>query len=286
MGIMNRRKKKKWLIWGISVILAGAVAGAFIFMPKGTVAFQSELAETRDIMTFHNFPGIIDAKNRETVLSDKPMQICDINVNVGDQVRKGDVLMVTAFGEEIKASINGEVAQLGVKENMPMAAGTEMVKLVDYENLETNVKVDEMSIQFLETGQKIKVTINAFAKELSGTIAAISNEAVNENGVAYFSVAVDLEEDEDLRIGMSTEVKIIKEEAKAATVLPMDVIFFDNANKPYVLQPSKDGEPVKKGISTGINDGMVVEVKSGVRAGESVMHEPNEEGLLEQLFWR
>lgn len=286
MSAMNKRKKRKWMIWIVGAILITAIAGAAVFMPKGTGAFQSEVAETRDITTYHNFPGTILAKNRETVISEKPIQICDVKVKQGDQVRNGDVLMVTSLGEEIKASIDGEVTLLRIKENAQVPAGMEMVKLVDYGNFKTNVKVDEFSYQFLEINQEIEVTINALGKELSGTISDISKEAVNENGVSYFIVGIDLAKDEGMRIGMSTEAKIVKEEARAVTTLPMEVIFFDSENQPYVLQPSEEGEPIRKPITTGINDGMTVEVRSGVSAGESVMHEPSEEGLLEQLFWR
>ncbi|WKA56994.1 HlyD family efflux transporter periplasmic adaptor subunit [Planococcus shenhongbingii] len=286
MNAKSKRKKRKWLLWSIIGILVIAMPATAIFMPKGTGAFQEEVAETGDIRTFYNFPGTVDAKNRESVISEKPMQVCDIKVQQGDQVKSGDVLMVTITGEEIKAPIEGEVSQILIKKNMQVPAGIEMMKIVDYVNFETNVKVDEYSFKFLEADQKVNVTINALGKELTGTISDISKEAISENGVSYFIVAIDLSNDEGLRIGMSTEAKIVKEEAIAVTTLPMEVILFDNDNEPYVLLPAEEGEPVKQAITTGINDGMIVEVTSGVSAGDSVMHSTGEEGLLEQLFWR
>ncbi|WKA53129.1 efflux RND transporter periplasmic adaptor subunit [Planococcus shixiaomingii] len=282
----KKRKRKKWVFWCILGILISAVSAAAVFMPRGTGAFQGEIAETGDIITYYNFPGTIDSKNREIIISEKPMQICEIKVTKGDQVKIGDVLMTTTLGEEIKASINGEVTQILTKKNAQVMAGTEMMALVDYVNFKTNVKVDEFSYKFLEIDQEVAVTINALDKELTGTISDISKEARNENGVSYFIVAIDLDKDEKLRIGMSTEAKIVKEKAIAVTTLPMEVILFNNQNQPYVLLPSEKGEPTKKSIATGINDGMTVEVKSGVSAGDSVMNTRNEEGLLEQLFWR
>ncbi|MDN7228192.1 HlyD family efflux transporter periplasmic adaptor subunit [Planococcus sp. N064] len=286
MTASTKRKTKKWMLWSIIGILVLAIAAAAIFMPKGTGAFQAEVAKTGNITTYSNFPGIIDTQNRETVISEKPMQICDIKVKQGDQVKNGDVLMVTSLGENIKATINGEVSNIRIKKNTQVNAGMEMMKIVDYKNYKTNVKVDEFSFRFLETGQKVNVSINALGKELGGTISDISKEAVNENGVSYFMVAMDLQRDSDLRIGMSTEAKIVKDEALAVTTLPMDVILFDDENEPYVLLPSEEGEPKEKAITTGINDGMIVEVVSGVSAGESVMYSTGEEGLLEELFWR
>ena len=286
MAAKTNRKKRKWLLWSILGILIAAIAGAAVFMPKGTGAFQSEIAETGDITTYHNFPGTIDAKNREIVISDKPMEICEIKVKKDEIVKKGDILLVTSAGEEIKSSIDGEVTQIRIKENAQVPAGVEMINIVDYVNFKANVKVDEFSHKYLKIDQEIGVAINALGREIAGTITAISKEARNENGVSYFIAAIDLEKDEGLRIGMSTEAKLIKEEAKEVTTLPMEVILFDSENQPYVLLPSEEGEPREEPITTGINDGMIVEVKSGVSAGDEVMRALDEEGLLQQLFWR
>lgn len=286
MAAKIKRKKKKWLLWSIVGILIAALAGAAVFMPKGTGAFQSEIAATGDITTYHNFPGTIDAKNRETVISEKPLEICEVRVNLGEVVSKGDVLLTTSAGEEIKASIDGEVSQIRIKETAQVPAGVEMINIVDYDNFKANVKVDEFSHKYLKIDQKINVAINALDKEIAGTITAISKEARNENGISYFIASIDLAEDKGLRIGMSTEAKLIKAEAKEVTTLPMEVILFDKKNQPYVLLPSKEGQPREESITTGINDGMKVEVKSGVSAGDKVMRALDEEGLLQQLFWR
>lgn len=281
----KKRSRKQWMLWSILGLLVVALPAAVIFMPKGTGAFQEEIAETRDIITYYTFSGAIDSENRETIISEKPMQISDVKVEKGDQVKNGDILLITTEGEEIKASITGEVSQILIKKNAQVKAGIEMMKLVDYANFKTTVKVDEFSLKFLKIDQEIDVAINALDKKLRGSISDISKEAINENGVSYFIATIDLEKDEELRIGMSTEANIVKEKALSVTTLPMEVILFDNENRPYVLQPSTEGQPKKKSITTGINDGMIVEVKSGISAGESVMHEPKEKGLLEQL-WR
>ncbi|TWT14279.1 efflux RND transporter periplasmic adaptor subunit [Planomicrobium sp. CPCC 101079] len=282
----KKKKKKKWLFWGIIGIFISAVATAAFFMPRGTGAYQEEVAETKDIITYYNFSGTIDSKNRRSIMSEKPLQICEIKVEQGDQINSGDVVIITETGEEIKAPVNGEVSQILIKENSQVMAGAELVKLVDYANLTTKVKVDEFSLKFLKIDQEVGVGINALGKELTGTISDISREAINENGVSYFIATIDLEKDGNLRIGMTTEANIVKEKAIAATTLPMEVILFDDEKQPYVLLPSKEGEPIKQPITTGINDGMVVEVKTGLSAGENVMHATEEEGLLEQLLWR
>lgn len=273
----KNKSKKKLMIWIVVGIVVLALVAAAVFMPKGTGAFQEEVAETGDIKTYFSFTGAIEAKNRETVMSEKSIQISEIKVEEGDQVEKGDVLLETSMGEEIKASVDGEVSKVLVEKNAELMSGIELMEVVDYSDLQTTVKVDEYSLKFLKAGQKVDVTVNALDKEIKGTISAISKEAANENGISYFTAAIDLVKDEELRVGMSAEAKIVKEEAKKVTTLPMKVVQFDSRNKPYVLLPAEDGLPTKKYITTGINDGTVVEVKSGISAGDSVMFTDNEE---------
>jgi multidrug efflux pump subunit AcrA (membrane-fusion protein) len=273
----KNKSKKKLMVWGIIGIVAAALIAAAVFMPKGTGAFQEEVAETGDITTFYSFSGAIEAKNRETVMSEKAMQISEVKVKEGDKVKRGDSLLETSLGEDITASIDGEVSKVLVEKNAELMSGTELIEVVDYSDLQTNVKVDEYSLKFLKVGQEVNVTINALEKEIKGTISAISKEATNENGISYFIATIDLAKEEELRIGMSAEAKILKEKAKEVTTLSMKVVQFDSKNKPYVLLPTEKGLPKKQYITTGINDGTVVEVKSGIRAGDSVMFTDNEE---------
>ncbi|TWT25844.1 efflux RND transporter periplasmic adaptor subunit [Planomicrobium sp. CPCC 101110] len=273
----KNKSKKKLVVWSFAGILVAALAVAAVFMPKGTGAFQEAVAETGDIATFYSFAGVIEAKNRETVMSEKAMQISEIQVKEGDKVKTGDVLLMTAMGEEIKASVDGEISKVLVEKNAELMSGIELLEIVDYSDLQANVKVDEYSLKFLEEGRKVNVTINALDKEIAGSISELSKEAANENGISYFTATIDLAKDEELRIGMSAEAKILKEEAKKVTTLPIKVIQFDSSDKPYVLLPSEQSLPTKKYISTGINDGTVVEIKSGISAGDSVMYTDNEE---------
>ena len=82
---------------------------------------------------------------------------------------------------------------------------------------------------------------------------------------------IDLKEDSELRVGMSTEVKIIHESVKNAIVIPMDAIQFDYQNLPYVYYYNNQGEVVTKAVEVGMTDGIMVEIVSGIEAGEEVL---------------
>ncbi|MDE3839150.1 RND transporter [Bacillus methanolicus] len=266
----NRKKKKKVMLWSIvGLTMIAFLVSPFIFK-SSAAGFDEEKAATGDITTYYSFSGIVEPKSRQNIFSTKEMHINAVLVKEGDQVKKNDVLLKTSSGE-IKADIDGEVAKIYTKNNTHAVEGTQLMEIADYTNIQTKVKVDEYDLDFLEVNKKVKVTINALNKEVNGIVSAISKEAQNENGVSYFTATIDLEKDKAIRPGMSAEAKILNENATGVTILPMKAIQFDSKNKPYVLIRAEKEKPARKYIQTGINDGTVIEIKSGVKAGDVIM---------------
>ncbi|MFB5196064.1 efflux RND transporter periplasmic adaptor subunit [Neobacillus sp. KR4-4] len=273
---MKKKSKKKFVIWTVVGLIAAVLLTGFLFMPKESGDLEEEKAITGDITTYYTFSGTVEAKNRKTMMSDTAMQIKEIEVKVGEQVEKGDVLLTTKQGDKIKAALDGEISKIHVEKNAEVMSGAQLIDIVDYSTLQTNVKVDEYDLKYLKVEQKVNVAINALEKEIKGTVSAISKEAINENGVSYFTATIDLPKDKMIKVGMSTEAKILKESAKGVITLSMKAIQFDSKNKPYVLIPTEKGMAKKQFIQTGINDGTTVEIKGGVDAGEVVLI-PNQE---------
>lgn len=265
----KKKSKKKVVVWSVGIVIVGLLATAFI-VPKGSSGFDEEKAATGSITTYYSFSGTVDAKSRQNIFSRKEMHIIEVKVKAGDQVKPGDVLMKTTNGD-IKAEINGEVAQVYTKNDSHAVEGTQLMDIADYSNNQTNVKVDEYDLKYVKVGQQVNVKINALDEEIKGIVSAISKEAKNENGVSYFTATIDLEKDKPVRVGMSAEAKLLKQQAAEVTTLPMNSVQFDRNNKPYVFIRSNKGAPVQKYIETGINDGTAIEIKGGVSAGDVVM---------------
>jgi multidrug efflux pump subunit AcrA (membrane-fusion protein) len=267
---MNKKQKKKYVIWSIVGVVLTALLAAFIFTPKGIGAFEEDTAQTGTITTYYSFSGAVEAKARQNIISKKEMHIEEVLVKEGALVKKGDVLLTNSEGEEIKAEIDGEVAKLYTKNNSHAMKGSQLIDIVDYTNKQIKVKVDEYDLKYVSVNQEVAVTIHALEKEIKGKVSSISKEATNENGVSYFTAMIDFPKDESIRIGMSAEAKILKQNATEVTTLPMKAIQFDGSQKSYVMVPSEKGKPTKKYIQIGINDGTVVEVKEGMKSGDKV----------------
>ncbi len=276
--MLPRKKpgRSKWII-AIVFLLLAAVAVTLYFTGRDSKLYESVKAGRGDISTYHSFSGNIEAKNRQAVISGMVMQISDIYVYEGDKVKKGDILAETSTGDEFVADINGEVANINIEENTMVMAGAKLMDIVDYNNLEINVRVDEYDIGSLKKGKEAAVKIGALNKELKGKIRDISREGIVVNGLTFFTATVDLDRDQDLRVGMSAEVRLVNNTVKGVITIPMSVVQFDENNKPYVLKENEKGRPVRTDIVTGINNGTIVEVKEGVADGEAILyHNPDE----------
>lgn len=276
MSAKKKSNTKKWIVISIVTIAVVGIAGTLLMRPAPTL-YESVEAKIGDITTYYSFSGNIEAKNRQKVISEKGIQISEMKGKEGDVVKEGDLLITTKTGDEIKSKINGEIKNVNVEENEPIMAGVTLLEIVDYENLEINVKVDEYDLGALAKDKEATVKIGAINKEIKGIISSISKEAQVMNGITFFTATIDLEKNSSLKIGMSAEVKIISDKVKGIVTLPMTAIQFEENNQPYVLKKDEKGQLDKTEITTGINDGTIVEVKSGVSRGETILYKKAED---------
>ncbi|MBK5262368.1 MAG: efflux RND transporter periplasmic adaptor subunit [Peptostreptococcaceae bacterium] len=170
-----------------------------------------------------------------------------------------------------KAQVNGEVIEIDVAENESVTTGTKILEIVNYDTLQVSVKVDEYDVGFLSEGQKAEITVNALNEMVKGTVTKISKKADVVNGVSYFPTIITFDKPDNLRVGMSVVVKITVSSAKNVITVPYDAVQFDASNKTYVQYRDPNGDLNRAYVVLGINNGELVEIKSGIKEGTTIM---------------
>ncbi|MGH4120599.1 efflux RND transporter periplasmic adaptor subunit [Clostridium sp.] len=268
----NKKKSKSGLVIGI--VVAVVIVGLIVIpMITNKANLYTEQTVKKDsINTYYTFSGNVESKNTQNVMAEKIMQISDIKIKEGNKVAKDDILFKTSQGDEIKAKVAGTISKINVDEDESVMAGAKLCDIIDFDNLKVTVKVDEYDLSSIEKDKEVSVTIGAINKEITGKVSSVSDTAINENGVAYFTATLDLTVEKDIKVGMSAEAKILNKSANNVLTVSMKTLQFDENDKPYVYIKGDKEIPTKRAVKIGINDGKTIEIVEGLTEGQTIMY--------------
>lgn len=140
------------------------------------------------------------------------------------------------------------------------------------EEMTVQIQVDELDIRTLETGMEATVTLDALpGSSFTGTITSINPYGENSGGNTKYTVTVTLPRDEKMLPGMNASVKITTGVSGTVPTVPAAAVVFD-AGKSWLYTGYNEKtdtltDPVE--IQTGLSDGSLVELLSGLPEGSS-----------------
>lgn len=140
------------------------------------------------------------------------------------------------------------------------------------EEMTVQIQVDELDIRTLETGMEATVTLDALpGSSFTGAITAINPYGENSGGNTKYTATVTLPRDEKMRSGMNASVKITTGVSGTVPTVPAAAVVFD-AGKSWLYTGYNEKtdtltDPVE--IQTGLSDGTLVELLSGLSEGSS-----------------
>ncbi|WP_290721963.1 MULTISPECIES: HlyD family efflux transporter periplasmic adaptor subunit [Exiguobacterium] len=271
-----KRTRKKWLWISGGVILVLLLIGSTLFLGRGEAQGTKEVVESKTLKTFFYFSGTLEAKDRQTVISDRDVRVTDVRFEEGDTVISGQTIISVEGGEDFKAPRSGQLVRLDVTEGEVYAPNTVLFVVADNKALIARLKIDEQDIERIEVEDTIELQTDASDKTIKGKVESISPEAVTENGSTYFNAKVSVPSSSNWLPGMTVEGRLPYQLAQDVPVLSLDVISYSKSDRPYVYV-KKDGETTRQYIETGVTDGQDIEIKDGLSAGDEVFL-PSEDG--------
>lgn len=181
----------------------------------------------------------------------------------------------------VRATITGLILDVPVKvgssviQANTMNDGTTVATIADMNKLIFKGKVDETEVGLLKIGTPMDIFIGALPDDtLHATIEYIAPKGTELNGANTFEIkaAVDSKAVEGgLRAGYSANAKVQLSHADNTLRIPEGVIEFQgDSTFVYVVKDSLS-EPMKfdrRPITTGMSDGINIEVKSGLKGNE------------------
>lgn len=182
----------------------------------------------------------------------------------------------------IRSTVTGLILDIPVKVgNSVILAntfndGTTIATVANMNDLIFRGNIDETEVGRLTTGMTMKITIGALQDlKFDARLEYISPKATNQNGANQFEIkaAVNLPtSSEQIRSGYSANAEIVLAEARGVLSVPESAIEFSgNDTFVYVVKGSgKEKTYERRKVTTGLSDGINIEIRSGLKKGETV----------------
>lgn len=182
----------------------------------------------------------------------------------------------------IRSTVTGLILDIPVKVgNSVILAntfndGTTIATVANMNDLIFRGNIDETEVGRLTTGMTMKITIGALQDlKFDARLEYISPKATDQNGANQFEIkaAVNLPtSSEQIRSGYSANAEIVLAEARGVLSVPESAIEFSgNYTFVYVVKGNgKEKTYERRKVTTGLSDGINIEIRSGLKKGETV----------------
>lgn len=264
----KKSRTRVWIIVLIALLIVLALGGLWLRTQRTGQAYEEETVRTGTLETYYSFSGNVITKNSQTLAAKGNFTIRDLYVSADARVSPGDALVRLSNGDILRADIQGEVTDVLVSVGDSVAAGTQLMRIVDFDNLEILIKVDEFDVKAIRAGQEAVVTVNALGLSEVATIEHISKQAVSVGDINYYEAKLNAPQDARVLPGMKVDARVLNQRAEGAALISMNALQFDAYNQPYVYVRGDGRQPVTRKVSVGLQDGVSAQILSGLQAGE------------------
>ncbi len=197
----------------------------------------------------------------------------------------------------ITSPIDGVVLSKSVEEGQTVAASFSTPELFtiaqDLTNMQVIADIDEADIGGVKTGQRVTFTVDAFPDDtFQGSVKQVRQQATTESNVVTYEVVISAPNNSlKLKPGLTANVTIFTLEKNNVLAVPAKALrFTPNAallTPDQVIEDcqgdfkvwTREGNTFKAHkVSTGITNGVLTEILSGVAEGTEVLTDFNMSG--------
>lgn len=179
---------------------------------------------------------------------------------------------------EIVSTVDGIVAEISGQTGVSLQAGGQVLSLYSGAIDSLTVSVDELDIQSVEVGDSATVTVDAIDDTTyNATVQSISQVGSVNSGITSYSVVLQVETDELVKIGMNATATIIIEESENALLVPLEALQSSQGEQYVWLytgslpEDSSEDPGTRTVVTTGLSNDSYAEVLSGLSEGDQVV---------------
>ena len=187
------------------------------------------------------------------------------------------------------ADIDGVITGLNLNPGQAVQGGTALFTIQSSGSFKIEVDIDELDIAGIELGETAMVTFDALPDEsFTATVDKINPVGTSVGNVTTYTVTLALSDAPGVMLGMSADVTIVSESAQDVLLIPIEAIQVVSGNK-YVIfgedvDPEADSVTATHQVTTGITDGVSIEITNGLSEGDQIAVPSVSETSMEQMW--
>ena len=177
----------------------------------------------------------------------------------------------------VRSTISGLILDVPVKVGNSVTMsntfndGTTIATVANMDDLIFDGNIDETEVGRISLGLPVKITVGALQDvSLDATLEYIAPKATESNGTNLFEIkaTVKVPKGITVRSGYSANAEIVLDKAEDVVTIQESAIQWDGDDT-YVYVSGPAGYE-RRDVETGLSDGVNIEIKSGLSAGEKV----------------
>ncbi len=197
------------------------------------------------------------------------------------------------------------VTQQGQTVNSSQSAPT-IIKLARLDVMTIKAQISEADITHIFAGQKAYFSIfsepdrryyatlrtvelapeSVMKDDAPGASNSSATDDTSKNASVYYNALLDVPNPENrLRIGMTSQVSLLRENAKNTLLVPIQAVQKTEGKKQQVRVLSNSGQLEMREVKTGITDNVDIQILSGLKVGELVvLSQPSTKSAEDGIF--
>lgn len=182
---------------------------------------------------------------------------------------------------KIYSPIDGVVLSRAVDEGQTVASGFSTPTLFTIANDLTAMRVianvDEADIGQVKEGQRVEFEVDAYPEDtFQGSVTQVRLQATTTSNVVTYQVVIDAPNpDLKLKPGLTANITIYTLDKNDVIAVPVRALRFTPEGEKYrentVWKQLADGKLEPASVTTGVNDGVQVEILEGLQFGDRVV---------------
>ncbi|MGD1848401.1 MAG: efflux RND transporter periplasmic adaptor subunit [Salibacteraceae bacterium] len=178
----------------------------------------------------------------------------------------------------IRSTITGMILDIPIEEGNSVIEtntfndGTTIATVADMGEMIFEGQVDESEVGKISPGMELILSIGAIEnRKFKANLEYIAPKGVEEEGAIQFEIraAVELDSSVLIRAGYSANADIVLDRRDEVMAIPEALLLFEE-NEVFVEVETGDQQFEKRKIETGLSDGIMIEVLSGISMEDQI----------------